>query len=566
MHMPATPRTGHRVIPAVIALIMCAVTPLRAQSPEGFGLNTTGGTGYPIVTVTTLADYNINEPAITGSLRWALNGSNRRVHFAVGGAIILTRKLEIRLQTNVTVDGSTAPAPGITLKYDQFEIRDSSNIIIRHLRVRDTADRGDAIPGFMIYRNCNNVWLDHLSVSRASDESIGVYGGFLGEGRPTNVTLSWNLISDADDLVNLNAGKAILISGSGSAGPGVPPTGEFADRVSVHHNILTYNHQRNPQISGNSDAGTNEPHVDLRNNIIHGWYHYGTRVRYGATLNMVKNILLSDQNANQGLVMELAGPVHTSGNVAPPQGAGAVGIDTMGTAAPFAAPAITEHAVSVLPAILMGDGIATGAGALPRDSIDTAAIERVAADFPGILPTCGQAGGQGCSLGQVCTGGTFTASSDYGTLCCVGGICETPPPVPSDEDDDGVIDSLDNCPAVPNPSQANSDGDTEGGDACDITITFPLNGDVTCADPPPVITWSPEIYDRFKVFIGATATFGTQVTSGKRLLTTNVWSVPPAKWATICGKPGTLLYIKVLGRVAGTRTTEYSEVDTITVN
>ena len=547
----------------ILFVAVCGGAPARAQSPEGFGRNTTGGTGYPIVNVTTLADYNINEPAIQGSLRWALSGSSRRVHFTVGGEIMLTRKLEIRSQSNVTVDGSTAPVPGITLKYDQFEIRDSSNIIVRHLRSRDTADRGDAIPGFMIYRNCNNIWLDHLSVSRASDESIGVYGGFLGEGRPTNVTLSWNLISDADDLVNLNAGKAILISGSGSAGPGIAPTGEFADLVSVHHNILTYNHQRNPQISGNSDGGTNEPHVDLRNNIIHGWYHYGTRVRYGATVNMVKNVLLSYRNQNQGLVTEFAGPIHTSGNDAPPQGVGGVDINTLGTAPAFAAPAITEHSVAVLPGILMGDGLTTGAGALPRDSIDTAAIDRLAADFPGILPTCGQAGGQGCASGQVCTGGSFTASSDYGSLCCVGGTCEAP--VPSDGDGDGVSDSLDNCPLVYNPSQANSDGDTEGGDACDITITFPLNGNVTCADPPPVVTWSPEIYDRFKVYIGTTPTFGTKITSGKKLLTTTSWPVPAAKWTSICGKTGTWLHLKVMGRKAGATTTEFSEVGIVTV-
>lgn len=561
------PKKIHSSHPAFVVLILsvlvCAVTPVHAQSPEGFGRNTTGGAGYPIVNVTTLADYDINEPVIQGSLRWALSGSNRRVHFTVGGTIILTRKIEIRLQTNVTVDGSSAPAPGITLKYDQFEIRDSSNIIVRHLRSRDTADRSDAIPGFMIYRNCKNIWLDHLSVSRASDESIGVYGGFLGEGRPTNVTLSWNLISDADDLVNMNAGKAILISGPGSAGPGIPPTGEFADLVSVHHNILTYNHQRNPQISGNSDGGTQEPHVDLRNNIIHGWYHYGTRVRYGATVNMVKNILLSYRAQNQGLVAEFAGPIYTSGNDAPPQGTGGVDINTMGTSAPFAAPAITEHSVAVLPAVLMGDGIITGAGALPRDAIDTAAIERLAADFPGILPTCAQAGGQACVTGQICAGGTFTASSDYGSLCCVGGTCQSSASL--DGDGDGVADTLDNCPTVPNPTQTNSDGDAEGGDACDITITFPLNGDVTCADPPPVVTWSVENYDRFKVYIGTTATFSTKTTSGKKLLTTNVWQVPADKWASICGKTRSLLDLKVMGKRAGTNLTEFSEVDIITV-
>jgi len=34
-------------------------------------------------------------------------------------------------------------------------------------------------------------------------------------------------------------------------------------------------------------------------------------------------------------------------------------------------------------------------------------------------------------------------------------------------DGDGVRDSIDNCPSVPNPDQANSDGADDGGDACD---------------------------------------------------------------------------------------------------
>src|SRR5678816_3136276 len=60
----------------------------------------------------------------------------------------------------------------------------------------------------------------------------------------------------------------------------------------------------------------------------------------------------------------------------------------------------------------------------------------------------------------------------------------TTPPCP-DVDADGVCDATDNCPAIYNPGQQNTDGVAEGGGAGDITIIFPLSGDVTCADPPP---------------------------------------------------------------------------------
>jgi len=118
----------------LFVLVSCVMTPaVMGQAPEGFGQATTGGAGYPIVTVTTLEDYDLTEPVIPGSLRQALGASNRRIHFAVGGEIHLKTRLDLRGQVNVTVDGATAPSPGITLRYNQLEIRDSSNIIIRHI-------------------------------------------------------------------------------------------------------------------------------------------------------------------------------------------------------------------------------------------------------------------------------------------------------------------------------------------------------------------------------------------------------------------------------------------------
>jgi hypothetical protein len=51
----------------------------------------------------------------------------------------------------------------------------------------------------------------------------------------------------------------------------------------------------------------------------------------------------------------------------------------------------------------------------------------------------------------------------------VGDACET---APADTDDDGVIDSQDNCPTVSNQDQLDSDGDGVG-DACEEPIPSP---------------------------------------------------------------------------------------------
>jgi hypothetical protein len=135
----------------------------------------------------------------------------------------------------------------------------------------------------------------------------------------------------------------------------------------------------------------------------------------------------------------------------------------------------------------------------------------------------------------------------------------------ADADLDGICDALDSCPAVYNPGQENTDGDAEGGDACDITVTSPLDGDVTCDDPPPTITWTPEVYDRFRVIIATNRRFNKKVTSGKTLLTGTSWTVGPRKWSRICARTNARLHIRVMGRIAGTKTREYSTPSVITV-
>jgi pectate lyase len=299
---------------------------------EGFGTTTPGGSGGTIVQVTNLNDSG------PGSLRNAVSQSNRTIVFKVGGTIELQSRLELRGKSLITIDGSTAPAPGITLKGHALYIRNSHDIIVTHIRVRDSVS-----DGITLWDGSYNVVIDHCSVTNSADGNIDITED------TRDVTVSWSIIGDTRPDWFSRKTKGMLIANFDK-----PPV----SNISLHHNLFINEFQRSPQIS---TAGL----FDIRNNVIWDWGAYGIRIRDGAWGNIINNVFFKNtsSNAEDAVVLDSSsGPVHVSGNLGP----GARNVNVLSTAvAEFAvAPVSTDAASDVEQEVL------SGAGAFPRDSID----------------------------------------------------------------------------------------------------------------------------------------------------------------------------------------------------
>lgn len=246
--------------------------PPSTFSPQGFGSQTVGGNNGTVVHVTNL---NNSGP---GSLRDAVSQGNRKIIFDIGGNIGLTSDIVIP-KPFVTIDGSTAPAPGITINNAGFIIHgtpryesgaEAHDVIIKNVRIRNASNDGIGV-GWGAY----NVLIDHVTVSDSKDGNIDITHG------AHDVTVQWSLIGPS------LAGKNMLIKRQTSDAPGE------TNRVTLHHNALTTSNFRNPRISNgiqNTASWATDTTVDMRNNIVFNWKTgLGTDVECGAKANIVQN-------------------------------------------------------------------------------------------------------------------------------------------------------------------------------------------------------------------------------------------------------------------------------------
>jgi pectate lyase len=310
-----------------------AIEPAKAAY-EGFGSQTPGGAGKPVYQVTTLADSG------PGSLRDALSQGNRTIRFVVAGEIWLRSRLYVS-GANITLDGFSAPAPGITLRnYGPFihGNRGAHDVILRGIRIRDTLAGRD---GLQIAHGAHNVVIDHVSIHGGGDGNLDITNA-------RDVTVAWSIFAKP-----AGTQKNMLIKYNPA-------------RISLHRNLFIMARQRNPQVRID-DAGTpaDETTVDMRNNVVWGWQGgYGTLIWYGPRANVVNNFYSAGGGEpKQALVVSYGARAFVAGNLT---NDGVADINRSGTEiTAFPAPP-----VRTVEACAAAHEVAAGAGVTPRDEVD----------------------------------------------------------------------------------------------------------------------------------------------------------------------------------------------------
>ncbi len=349
-----------------------------AQPFEGFGAKTKGAlsspTGYTTYRVTSLADSG------AGTLREAISQGNRLIVFDVGGTIRLASDLYV-VNSYLTIDGSTAPSPGVTIEqpndYNTTILGRSSgrsvhDIVIGHMRLDglspgSSTGRGDLWGMDGEDGEVYNIVIDHCTAAAARDGAFDIYG------QVRDVTISWNFIKDSEAPLHLSQEESVKYN------------------ISIHHNVFAKNNERQIRLKDDS-------RVDYVNNVVYGWGWYGsggkglnidTSGTPDPTINVVNNYFKHVSgygSASSAIYYQGDGrgsaKVYQTGNILP-----SAETDTTGTVSvPMTVP--TEARVTTYAANTLGDTVVPCAGMKYPRSAETALLAEISLAIGGSGNAC----------------------------------------------------------------------------------------------------------------------------------------------------------------------------------
>jgi Bacterial TSP3 repeat len=247
---------------------------------EGFAGETTGGRGGEVYHVSNLNDSG------PGSLREGVErmAKPRTIVFDVGGYIAL--KSILRVGSNLTLAGQTAPGQGIGLRGSEVSLSGSHNIVIRFVRVRQGLAEKQDKKSAINMTGASDILLDHLSIQW---------------GR-------WDTI-DMNECTNVTVQNCII-------GPGIAPQ-RFgclcqSENVSFIRNLWISNQSRNPKAKGR---------VQYVNNVVYNWGVTGYVGGHSAAdhdADLINNYFIKGPSSNDSFAGQFKDTDHIfqSGNFA----------------------------------------------------------------------------------------------------------------------------------------------------------------------------------------------------------------------------------------------------------
>jgi hypothetical protein len=253
------------------AAVAIGHAPLLAREPalaltSGW-TKTRGGDRGRVLRVTSLASEG------PGTLREALAAKGpRRIVFATGGVIDLARKsLSIR-EPFVTIDGASAPSPGITLIRGGISVS-AHDVVIRHIRVRAGADGAPPKSGWEVdglsTSAAHDVIVDHCSFAWATDENLSASGPRFAGG---DTVEAWRQhtsrrISFTQNIVAEGLSHSSHAKGEHSKGSLIH---DNVTEVLIAGNLYAHNHERNQLFKGGAQAlSANNLIYDPGNRCMH---------------------------------------------------------------------------------------------------------------------------------------------------------------------------------------------------------------------------------------------------------------------------------------------------------
>ena len=173
-------------------------------------------------------------------------------------------------------------------------VKGAHDVVIRHLRIRPGV-RCNPVPSktdaLKINTGAYNVIVDHSSMSWAWDKIVSIWG-------VKDVTLQWSILAEGLWVPKKAGFTACEKTGDHEESRGLLVGGGGLDRVSIHHNLMINNRDRNPLTNGGVPGGGVR---EVVNNVIHNPGFVGITVRglYGVNhTNVVANYYKDGPNTN----------------------------------------------------------------------------------------------------------------------------------------------------------------------------------------------------------------------------------------------------------------------------